>query len=123
MIDSAAAWEPGDSGIKPVKDAGRSQYREYWRARGRRSGADHPDSSGTRGRGINRLGSAEDPGVVERLQVRREISPKDLGGMPIGDRRSGGQDLDRGEGRPAGPVELAAQQQRPLAAEESGLQD
>src|SRR5437588_9080022 len=53
MIDSAAAWGPGDSGIKPVKDAGRSQYWMYWRARGRRSGADHPDSSGTRGRGIN----------------------------------------------------------------------
>jgi MFS family permease len=56
MVDSAAAWLPGDSGIKPVKDAGRRQYWMYWRARGRRSGADHPDSSGTRGRGINHLG-------------------------------------------------------------------
>jgi hypothetical protein len=26
MVDSAAAWGPGDPGIKPVKDAGRSQY-------------------------------------------------------------------------------------------------
>src|SRR6185437_1094447 len=46
---------PGDSGIKPVKDAGRSPYWMYGRARGRRSGADIPDSSGARGRGINHL--------------------------------------------------------------------
>jgi len=26
MVDSTAAWGPGDSGIKPVKDAGRRQY-------------------------------------------------------------------------------------------------
>src|SRR5579871_5742282 len=69
MNDSAAVWEPGDSGIKPVKDAGRSQYREYWRARGRRSGADHPDSSGTRGLGINHLVAARDVDGSERLAV------------------------------------------------------
>src|SRR5579871_1970356 len=78
MIDSAAAWGPGDSGIKPVKDAGRSQYREYWRARGRRSGADHPDSSGTRGRGINHLAPAAidelDP-VVVRVADEAEQRP------------------------------------------------
>src|SRR5690242_17025776 len=52
MVDSTAAWVPV---IKPVKDAGRSQYWRYWQARGRRSGADQPDSSGTRGRGIDHL--------------------------------------------------------------------
>ncbi len=36
MVDSTAAWRPGDSGIKPGEDAGRSQYWWYWRARGRR---------------------------------------------------------------------------------------
>src|ERR1700761_8462056 len=30
---------PGDSGIQPVKDAGRRQYGMYWGARGRLSGA------------------------------------------------------------------------------------
>src|SRR6516225_9990237 len=55
MVDSTVAWGPGDPGIKPVEDAGRGQYWWYWRVRGRRSGADQPDSSGTRDRGISHL--------------------------------------------------------------------
>src|ERR1700740_2895927 len=91
MIDSAAAWEPGDSGIKPGEDAGRSQYWRYWRARGRRSGADHPDSSGTRGRGINHLvpdGTLDPPGPGRRPQLHprtgaRPGLPAEEDGLPL----------------------------------------
>src|SRR5436305_1578510 len=55
MVGSMAAWLAGPVGIKLVKDAGGSQYRRYWRVRGRRSSADHPAASATRGRGTDHL--------------------------------------------------------------------
>src|SRR5579884_526628 len=65
---------PGDSGIKPVTDAGPKVWLCHIEVRGRRSGADHPDSSGARGRGINHLASPRPRG-----RARARTSPDGAG--------------------------------------------
>src|SRR5205809_1424800 len=101
MVDSTAACVRGRSGSSRSRTQGDANTGRYWRARGRRSGADTGRNPCARGRGINHLGSvagADDPRLVgehHRLDaVAQAELAQDPGDVAL-DRRLAEEELPR----------------------------